>query len=102
MTIKSHANCNEPPSSSEKLSWTGRQQPAIMARPVILASYDNPLPYYNHLEENDKRKWEDDTEAASNIAKAQRKTSNKGVRIWLTCRKILLTCPSSIFCLPGF
>ncbi|CAM0137650.1 DNA-binding transcription factor yap1 [Umbelopsis sp. WA50703] len=42
-----------------------------MARPVVLASYDNPLPYYNHLEENDKRKWEDDTEAASNIAKAQ-------------------------------
>lgn len=73
MTIKSHANCNEPQSSSEKLSWTGKQPATAIARPVILASYDNPLPYYNHIEENDKRKWQDDNEAASNIAKALRK-----------------------------
>ncbi|KAG2183870.1 hypothetical protein INT44_008881 [Umbelopsis vinacea] len=70
MTIKSHANSNEPQSSSEKLAWTGRQQTSDIARPVILASYDNPLPYYNHFEEKDKRKWDDDQEAASNIAKA--------------------------------
>ena len=69
---KSHANCNELQSSSEKLSWTGHQSSAVIAGPVILASYNNPLPYYNYLEENDKRKWEDDIEAASNIAKALR------------------------------